>query len=180
MVYAAGIITVTFIHSVPILTGIWVLLILADHQSALRILKRTAAALLLINTAVSAGYLLLNTDNIRQAEGVIILFNLRTGLLLYSGQLAAEKIRFFRALEFLPSVRSVLYIGVSQYYNYVKLYKEFSYGYRSRSRPRSSRTADFRARWMFLRSTLAFILRRALDQSEEITLAMKSRGFFIK
>jgi cobalt/nickel transport system permease protein len=171
-------VAVTSFHNVYVFAVIEILLIIVSGIKLFYFIKRIVFGLFLVNLTVSLGFLIMHPGNSSEVFRMLILFNTRTVLLLHAALLAADRINLIRAFSFSPLLRSVLYIIISQHYVYRKLFQEFSDGYLSRSKPASGFVQNYAAKWKFMSSTLAFFLEKTLDQSEEITLAMKSRGFF--
>jgi cobalt/nickel transport system permease protein len=174
LAYLAVVVAVTLVHRLDVLAGALVLTAAAAGRDAPRLARRTATAVLFFTATVTLAYVAAALWRGRLSWYFVVLLNLRVFLLSFLSMLFASRINAFRALSFSRTLMYVLTLAYSQALAFRRLHDDFRLAFTSRSvtRPRA------RERYRHAASTASFFLRRALNETGEITMALTSRGFF--
>ncbi|MFQ6104640.1 MAG: hypothetical protein ACE5OP_10150 [Candidatus Glassbacteria bacterium] len=174
ILYVVAVILITLIHDIRFLLVGMSLLILISGRDFWKIAKKAAYAIVMFNSIVTISYVFLAKLEGDFSSHYVALVNVRVFALTYLTFLMRERINMFKALE--PS-RPMLYalnLAYSQVLTLKRLFEEFRAALRSRSIDRLS----VRTLYRHGASMGAFFLHKSLNDTREITQAMKSRGFF--
>lgn len=174
LAYLAAVVAVTMVHRLDVLGGALALALVAAGGAAPRLARRALMAMLFFTATVTIAYVAAALWRGSLSWYFVILLNLRVFLLAFLSMLFASRINPFRAFSFSRTLVYVLTLAYSQVLVFRRLHDDFRLAFASRSvaRPRA------RDRYRHAASTASFILRRALNETGEITMALTSRGFF--
>ena len=140
--------------------------LLLSGKDIFSLLVRTFAPLLLFNLFSSVYFILTRNDT------GLLLFNLRTFTILYFTLLAGKKLNLFAVLSFSPLLSYTLTVAYSQINNFVVTYRQMKQALESRTIKNVPLLQSYRIVGM----QVNFFIKRSLENSKEITQAVKSRS----
>ncbi|HIE35353.1 MAG TPA: hypothetical protein EYP79_04075 [Campylobacterales bacterium] len=168
--YIFFLILFTLIHNIYILAIFIILLFIFSKKDFFYLFKKTFLSIIFFNFIVTISYLLMSLFK-KVDFTFLILFNLRVFLLTYLTFWVFEKINIFKIL---PKRFAILIaFSFSQIVFFKNAFLDFWMGV-------SSRWSSFGyGKWINSLKSLSFnFLNKALHNSQEINMGMKSRGFF--
>jgi cobalt/nickel transport system permease protein len=174
LLYVAAVVLVTTVHDIRFLIAGMLIILFLSGGDFWRIAKRAALAIALFNSIVTISYCILSVIQGSFTVYYVTLINVRVFLLTSMTFLVRERINPFRALGFSKSVLYLLTLAYSQVLTVSRLFDEFRLALRSRSLNRPTLRNIYRHG----ASTGVFFLSKSLNDTREITQAMRSRGFF--
>jgi len=139
-----------------------------------RILLRAGLAVLFVNCALSAGYIVMASVKGQPWLSVVIRLNLRVLLLMVLTFWITPRIDFKRAMGFSPSLAFLVVLATSQIRRLSRIAADYRLAQRSRC-PVRPRLRD-RYRGAYRQATA--LLERSNARSTELVQGMESRGFF--
>ncbi|NPA16473.1 MAG: hypothetical protein GXO05_01890 [Aquificae bacterium] len=169
--YILAVILLTTIHSIELYIGFFVLLSVLSGKDFIPVMKKTFVAVALFNGVITLAYILIKGFD----YGYIALINLRVIDMTFMTFLFVRRVNLFRLFEFSSILTYLLVISYSQILLFKRYYTEFILALKSRS----IKTPGLAERYGFLRSATGFFIEKSVKNSSEISLAMKSRGFFM-
>lgn len=177
--YLATVLAVSFIHDVTLLMMILAAVILAvvmllSWRALPILLKRTIYVLFFFNLTVSLGYMLMMWLNNTNDWLTLFRLNLRVFLLTLMSFSLIHVIHWHHALFFSPFLTRLMMITQSQILSFRRAQETFQLAFTSRS----LRTPTLRDRYRLVRSVVLWLFDKAFFASKEMTLALRSRGFF--
>jgi len=161
----------TAVHQVEFYLAVLFITALLSGKEFFRLMKRSVSAVLLFSTAVNLSYLAVHGLDWHY----LLLLNLRVIDMTFLTLLFISKVNLFRLLGFSKSLTYLLVVSYSQILLFRKYYGELTMALKSRS----IKKPTLKERINFLRSATGFFIRKSVENSQEISLAMKSRGFFL-
>ena len=171
--YILGIVLITSVQNIIFLAAIAVLYVLVTWQRFWRITRKVLISIALFNFIVSASYIFLQIMKGKSWVDYIVLLNLRIFDATFLTFFFIQKVNLFRAVAFSRNISFLLTLAYSQINIYLRNYHDFTLAFRSRTLVRPQR----RHIYNFIRSTFVFFLNKSIENSREVTLAMKSRCF---
>lgn len=171
--YVCIIILLTVQSNIYSIIIVFLLLALFSGSSFIKLFKRTIIALLMFNLIVSISFIALSLYNGTHPFYSMLLINLRTMTLTFATFWIIEKVNLFNIFSFSKSMTFLLTLSYTQIISFKKILNEFRLALKSRSIKKPSNTNLIQ----FLSSLTLFFLNSALNNSKEILMAMKSRGF---
>ncbi len=171
--YFTAVVAATSVHHVPFLLFLLAGAILLAGKSAVRTGRRALLAIVLFNSVVTLSYAALSLYRGDFSPRYVLLINLRVFVVTFLTFLTVDRVNLFRALSFSSTLSRVVTLAYGQIVTFRRLFGGFRLALRSRTMTRLSAGELLRHGG----STGAWFLRKALDNSEEIAQAMKSRGF---
>jgi len=172
-IYLISIIAITSIPNINFLAGLIPFYIILSHKAFLRIARKAFISILLFNLIISISYIILQLLKGKPWVEYILLINLRVFDATFLTFWFMEKVNLFRAVAFSRNLSFLLSLAYSQINIYIKNYHDFKLGFRSRTLIRPSRKQTYQ----FIRSIFIFFLNKSIQNSREVSLAMKSRCF---
>ena len=173
-VYLAAVVMITSIHDISFYLISLAALILLARGDFIKIAKRVFLAIALFNSVITISYVVITLMQGNFSVRYVALINLRVFLLTSLTFLLVDKINPFKAFAFSRSLLYLLTLAYSQVLTLRRLFEEFRMALKSRS-PSRPTTRDL---YKHGASTGAFLLRKSINDTTDITQAMKSRGFF--
>ena len=173
LLYLAAVIVLTSFHEIRFMGVSAIILAALSGRSLFRLAKRTFLALIFFNSAVSISFILLSVSRGVDFLAPLVLINARTSLLTFAAFLMIDRVNLFSALSFSGNLTYLLTLSYSQILTFRGVLSELVLSLRSRTITRPGRRDLYR----FVSAAVYLFLDRALHNSREITLAMKSRGF---
>ena len=154
---------------------VFLLLSLFSGLSFFKLFKRTLIALLVFNFIVSVSFFALSLFKGTNSFHSILLINLRTMTLTFATFLIIEKVNLFNVFSFSKNLSFLLTLSYIQIISFKKILSDFYSALKSRTVKKPENTNLIQ----FVSLLTLFFLNTALNNSKEIYLAMKSRGFQI-
>ncbi|NOX16665.1 MAG: hypothetical protein GXO87_00070 [Chlorobi bacterium] len=173
IIYFLSIIIITSYNNVLFLTAIIPLLIILANKDFFKILKKTIISIAFFNFIISLSYIIMSIINNREWSGYIILLNLRVFDAAFLTFLLTTKVNIFRAVSISKNLSFLLVLSYSQIIMYKRTYEDFRLSFRSRNLVSPNKKTLYN----FIRSSFIFFFMKSMHNSEEISLAMKSRCF---
>lgn len=176
VVWASAIVTFTVVHDIVVLAVALLAALALAGGEAPRLARRTLGAVAVFNAVVTVSYVAMA---VIQGRGTswgryVILMNLRVLLLTFTTLLFAARADVVRVFSFTPALGYLLTIARGQIVTFARLYDDARMALRSRTIGH----LGWRERYRHGAASASFFARKALRESEEITLAMTSRGVF--
>ncbi|MBD3237549.1 MAG: ABC transporter permease [Candidatus Eisenbacteria bacterium] len=174
LAYLLWVVLLTSVHDLRLLGGALILVGLLSGRAAPRLAWRALRAFVWFNLIVSVSYLLASLWRGDVTWSYLALINLRVAALSLSTFWLAERIDLLAALRFSETLRYLLSIAYGQIFAMRRLLVDFRDALRSRT------VGSLRLRDLYRQraAAAAFLFGRGLRDAGEITLAMRSRGFF--
>jgi cobalt/nickel transport system permease protein len=173
-VYLAAVVMITSIHDIGFYLISLAALILLAPGDFFKIAKRALVAIMIFNSIITISYVVITLVQGSFSFRYVALINLRVFLLTSLTFLLVDKINPFKAFAFSRSLLYLLTLAYSQVLTLRRLFEEFRLALKSRSPSRPAARDLYRHG----ASTGAFLLRKSINDTTDITQAMKSRGFF--
>ena len=175
VLYLLGIIALTSVHNLWFFVVFLSFLFVFSGKDIFSILKKTAFSIILFNSIVSISYIIYSVLKNQEWFEYIILLNLRVFTITFMTFLFIQKINIFKALSFSKTLQFLLVLSYSQILIYKKSFNEFKLALKSRTIQKPERKDMYN----FISRVSYFFLNKSINNSKEISQAMKSRGFFI-
>jgi len=141
-------------------------------DKSIRLFIKSVKSVILFNLGVSLGYLILAWFKNISPWHYILYINLKVILMTYFVFWFFSKVSLVQFFSFSKDLSYLLTITLSQIYSYKKTFVDFRDAFRAR-------VVNIRDKEKtFIVNTFRFFFEKALRDSKERTLAMKSRGFF--
>ncbi|MFH1756121.1 MAG: hypothetical protein ABIA59_10520 [Candidatus Latescibacterota bacterium] len=172
--YLTAVLLITSIHNILFYSICLGAVAICARGDFIKIAKRVFWAMLLFNSVITVSYAVIATIQGTFSVHYVVLINLRVFLLTSLTFLLVDKINPFKALAFSRSLMYLLTLAYSQALTLRRLYEEFRLALQSRSPSRPAVKDLYRHK----ASAGAFLLRKSINDTADITQAMKSRGFF--
>ena len=169
--YLITVIYLSACHSIPSMLLILSFLIAISRRETIRILKRTILSVAVPNSIVTTSYAVMGNSNWLTFATI---FNLRVLTITFLTLLITSKCNLFKILSFSKTLSTLLTLTYSQIALSKNTLNEFKLAFKSRALTKP----DKKDLHNFIASSSYFFLNKALNSSEEMTQAMKSRGFF--
>jgi len=157
-----------FIKNIYFISGIILLLWIISLKDSFKLTKRVIKSIFLFNFGVTLGSLIIH-HNIEY----LIYINLKVFSITYFVFWFFSKNNMIQFFSFSKDLSYLLTITLSQIYSYKKTFEDFRLAYKSRVIKKLKQNEN-----QFITKTFEFFLKKALKDSKERSLALKSRGFF--
>ncbi len=172
--YAAAVIVVTSYHNIMFLAGFLVVMFVLSGAQFLLLFRKAFFAVVFFNSIISVSYLTVSLIQGHPWAQYIVLINLRVFLLTFMGFFIINRVNLFKALSFSSTMTFILVLAGSQILTFKKIYDDFAFALKSRVIKRAQ-TKDLHN---YISSMICFFLNKSVNNSREVTQAMRSRGFF--
>ena len=172
--YLLSIILLTSIHNIGFIGAFLGGLLLLSFRDTLKLLKKTVLSIILFNSVVSISYIIFSIIKGQSWLDYIVLLNLRVFTITYLTFFVLSSINLFKALSFSKTLTYLLVLSYSQILNYKRSYLDFKLALKSRTIEK----LDIKTIYRYISSVFYYFFNKSLKNSEEISQAMKSRGFF--
>ena len=173
--YLALVVTITCIHDVRALAlGVLLTALLAGRDLPL-VARKAALAVLVFSGVVSLSYLAAGILRGGLSWTFLARLNLRVLLLSSLSFLLPLRVDLLRALSYPPAFQSLLLLAYGQIMTFRRIMQDFGLALKSRS----LRPPGWRDHYRQRAAMATFFLEKSLRDSQEITMAMSSRGFFL-
>jgi len=160
--------TLLFLKDIYFIGGIILLLWIISLKDSFKLTKRVIKSIFLFNFGITLGSLIIH-HNI----DYLIYINLKVFSITYFVFWFFSKNNMIQFFSFSKDLSYLLTITLSQIYSYKKTFEDFRLAYKSRVIKKLQQNEN-----QFITKTFEFFLKKALKDSKERSLAMKSRGFF--
>ncbi len=147
-------------------------LFLIDFKNFLKRSKKVILSIFFFNLGVSIGYIIFSYFKQINPWYYIIYINLKVFLMTYFVFWFFSKVNVVLFFSFSKDLSYLFTMTLSQIYSYKKTLQDFQMAFKSRVVNLKDKE------YVFLKNTLKFFFKKAMHDSKEKSLAMKSRGFF--
>ena len=173
LIYILAVSLIAISNNVYFIVTMLAVAFVLSGKKILKLLWKTVIVLFVLNFIVSAFYLLLLFLGKSELNYYsLILFNLRSFTLLYLSFLMIEKVNIFSVFAFSKTLSFLLLLSYSQILSFRRTLQEFSLAYKSRTINHPHRTEFYK----FISGAFLFFIKKALINSTEIYMALKSRS----
>jgi cobalt/nickel transport system permease protein len=174
LLYLISVFVVTLVNQ-PLYLGIGLIaVILLAGPERWRLLRKALLSMLVFNTVVSLGYLVISLMRNAFNPDYLILVNTRVLLLVMLGFCLSARINFARALQFSPTLTFITTLAAGQ----IRLMGRVINDYRSAFESRCLRRAGWRDRVRLAVAQTEAVVEQSHHAATEISQAMRSRGVF--
>jgi cobalt/nickel transport system permease protein len=180
-VYLSLLVLVSLVHSYEWLLGILSLLCITlfllplKKREKVKILKRSFFSVFFFGVLVSVPYTTVGLFIGDNRFDYLLMINTRTLDLTLLTFVFLEVMNPFKALDFSKNLSLLLVITSSYVLVYNKALKDFKDAFKSRSTGSRIRGEDFKH---YLTRLVVYFFDKSKETSEDIYIAMKSRGFY--
>lgn len=173
--YLLSILLLTTVHhNIYIFIFFIIIVYFLSWKNCFHILKKTFKAIFILNSVVSLSYFVISQFKNNYSSDFLLLFNLRVFSLTSLTFLFIRRVNLFNGFSFSKTLSFLLCLSYSQIITYKRIFEEFRFSLKSRT----IKILKPKHRWLSISSLIYFFLNKSISNSKEITLAMKSRGFF--
>lgn len=172
--YLAAVVAVSFLQDPHWLAAGLVLAITLSGRRRWVLLRRTLLSVLVFNSAVSLGYLLIASGRGGFSGDYLLRVNLRVVLLVFLGLWFVSRVNLAAAVSFSPNLSFVVTLAVGQIQAFKCVLRDFRLAFISRNPDRpalTDRTHHAAAQGQNL-------LEKSVHSASEVAMAMRSRGCF--
>jgi cobalt/nickel transport system permease protein len=174
LLYFGTVVAVTLVHQpLYLLIGLVAVLMLAG-PIRWRLLRKALLSMLLFNTVVSLGYLVIALMRSEFRPDYLVLINARVLLLVMLGFCLSARINFINALRFSPSLTFITTLAVGQ----IRLMSRVISDYRAAFTSRCVKRPGWRERSRLAVAQTEAVVELSHHAAIEISQAMRSRGVF--
>jgi len=175
VLYLISIFTISCIHNYFLLLGLIIVLFFISIPKTLKILKKTLISIILFNSFISITYMIKSLlENNQNWLETIVLINLRVFLLTYLTFYVLNHINLFKVFSFSKDFMYLITLAYSQILTFKKSFIDFKISLQSRTIEKPT--------FINLYNSISFLFlsffNKSLKNSENISQAMRSRGFF--
>ncbi len=153
------------IYYLPIIVILW----LVAYRDFFKLNKRVLFSIVLFNSAVSIGYLIMAFIKGISPWEYIIYINLKVYTTTFFVMLFFSRVNIVKFFEFSKALSYLLTLTLSMLYSYIYSFNEFRLAIKARGAMEDIR---------FLQRVFLFFFQKAMHDSKERAIAMKARGFF--
>ena len=175
VLYLLSIVILTSVHNLWFFVVFLSFLFVFSGKDIFSILKKTVLSIILFNSIISISYIIYSVLKNQEWFEYILLLNLRVFTVTFMTFLFIQKINIFKALSFSKTLQFLVVLSYSQILTYKKSFNEFKLALKSRTIQKPERKDMYN----FISRVFYFFLSKSMNNSKEISQAMKSRGFFI-
>jgi len=162
-----------YVKSVSILFFVLPFLWIISFKYFIKINKKVIKSIFVFNLSISIGYLLMGYIQGIFVSEYLIYINLKVYLLTYFVFWFFAKVDVVQFFSFSKDLSYLLSISLSQIVSYKKTFEDMKLAYRARVIYKVKNRQEG-----FIVNSFRFFFEKALHDSKERSLAMKSRGFF--
>lgn len=179
--YLFLLIFVSFLHSIGILFFVFMLILAVlsfsplKVKEKLRILRRSFFSVFFFSIFVSLPYVFIGFLIGENRFNYFLMVNLRAFDLTVMTFTFLELVNLFKALDFSKNLSLLLVLVSSHSISYIKVLKDFTQAFKSRSPKNGVRGEDLKN---YLTRVVSYFFEKSMETSEEIYIAMKSRGLY--
>jgi len=174
VVYIFCVILLTSVHNVYFFSIFILILFSLSFKDFFEIFKKSVLSILLFNSVVSISYIAYSIFKGTEWIDYIILINLRVFSLTFLTFLFISKVNLFKALSFSKTLTYLLVLSYSQ----ILMFKKYFYDFKMALKSRTIEKPKRKDLYNFISTVSYFFLNKSINNSKEISQAMKSRGFF--
>ena len=172
--YMFTVVVLSFLSNIYLFLLAIVILSFFAGRKFLDIAKKTLKAILVFNSFITISYIVYATYIGINWIDYILLINLRIFSITFLTFLFISKVNLFKALSFSKTLSFILVLSYSQILTFKKYLEDFKLALNSRllNSPKLSDSYNF------VSSIFFYFFNKSINNSKEISQAMKSRGFF--
>ncbi len=174
--YLIGVVVLTFIHDLLLLSIISIALFFLAGKEFIEIFRKSVVSVVLFNGIITVSYIGYALYTGKPWLEYVLLINLRVFVITYLTFLFVSKVNLFNAFSFSKTLMYLLTLSYTQILIVKRQFEEFKMALTSRVIDRPTRKDSYN----FLSKVTYYFLSRSMQSTKEIADAMKSRGFFIE
>ena len=173
LIYIILILVLTSFHNVEFLFVFLLFLLILSGKDVFNLARKSFFSILAFNSIISISYIVLSVIQNKEWVDYIVLLNLRVFDLTFLTFLFASKVNLFKALDFSKTFSMILVLSYSQILLFRKTFEDFKLALRSRIITKTPKKDIYN----FVSTITFYFLNKSINNSKEISQAMKSRGF---
>jgi cobalt/nickel transport system permease protein len=174
VLYSGAVLLATMVHRIDVLAALLAVALAVSGRRVLSTMRRSFRTIAIFNAVVTVSYIAVALMEGSQWWRVVVLINLRVFLLAVLTTILVRRVNLLRALSFSRSLVYLMSVATGQISMFRRTVVDFRLAFRSRVVGR----ATVRDRYRHAAATASFLMARAVQETTEVTLAMKARGFF--
>jgi len=174
VLYSAAVLLATLVHRIDALALLLGVALALSGRRVLSTVRKSLRTIVVFNAVVTVSYIAVALLEGSEWWRVVVLINLRVFLLSVLTTILVHRVNLLRALSFSRSLVYVISVATGQISMFRRTVVDFRLAFRSRMLGRAS----VRDRYRHAAATASFLVARAVQETTEVTLAMKARGFF--
>ncbi len=172
--YLIAVVGITFIHDPIWLAALLTVALVLAGREAPVIARRAMLAVLLVNIAVSLGYVLMASLDGHPWALFVLRLNLRVYLLTFLALWLARHLDLVAAVAFSPSLKFLIAVVLSQLQGLRRMARDFQHAFASRTPARPTLLDRYRGAGRAGRA----LMDKAETQATELNQGLTARGFF--
>ena len=178
--YIIAMVLISFTHTSKLLLVILCLLLLLlftlpmRHHERLKILKRTLISVFIFSSIVSLSYTVAGFIMGENRIDYAIMVNLRALNLTLLTLISLKYINLYKALDFSRNAGLILVLTSTHTVSYARVLHDFREAFKSRN---PNKKIKVKAIENYIRRVISYFFEKSRQTSEDIYMAMKSRGF---
>ncbi len=173
ILFVSTLFALLYIKDIKILFIVLLMLWIVSFKDFIKLNKKVIKSIFLFNLSITLGYAFMGYIKGVFVFRYLIYINLKVYLLTYFVFWSFKKIDMIRFFSFSKELSYLLSISLSQIISYKKTYEDMRLAFKARV------IKKFKERQKgFVVNSFRFFFEKALHDSKERSLAMKSRGFF--
>ena len=172
-IYLILILVLTSFHNVEFLFIFLLILLILSGKDVFNLAKKSFFSILAFNSVISISYIVISVIQNKEWVDYIVLLNLRVFDLTFLTFLFASKVNLFKALDFSKTFSMILVLSYSQILLFKKTFEDFKLALKSRIITKTPKKDIYN----FVSTITFYFLNKSINNSKEISQAMKSRGF---
>ncbi|RMA97847.1 hypothetical protein [Hydrogenothermus marinus] len=165
-----------YFQNIYILSIAFILLGVLAYKNFWEIFIKTLVILWVFNGFVSLSYIIFSLIKNENPLDFIILFNLRVFDITFMSLLFSKRVNIIKAVSFSKTLSFLTTVSLLQINNFKKTFKDFQFALKSRT----IKPIKDRKKREFIGMMTIYFFKKANHNAEEVSLALKSRGFFDK
>jgi cobalt/nickel transport system permease protein len=174
LLYLVAVVGITLIQQPGYLLVGLLALLLSAGPMRWRLLRKALLSMLLFNTTVSLGYLVISLMRDEFHAGYLLLINSRVLLLVMLGFWLSARINIANALRFSPTLSFLTTLAAGQ----IRLMSRVIGDYRTAFESRCLKRPNWRERTRLAVAQTEAMVEQSHHAATEISQAMRSRGVF--
>jgi len=176
LLYFVCVLLLTSIHSIYFYSFFLLFLMIVSGKDLFPLLKKSIISVIFFNLTISISYIIFCIIKNEEWLWYVALLNLRVFTLTFLTFLFVSKVNIFKAVSFSKTLQYLLILSYSQILTYRKSFEDFRLSLKSRLIQKPDRKDIY----TFITRVFSYFFNRSVENSREISQAMRSRGFFIE
>ena len=176
LLYLVSVFILTSIHNLYFYSIFLLILMIISGKELIPVFKKSLISVIIFNFTISISYIIFCLLKNEEWLWYVVLLNLRVFTLTFLTFLFVSKVNIFKAFSFSKTFQYLLTLSYSQIITYTRSFEDFRFSMKSRLIQKPERKDIY----AFISRIFSYFFKKTLENSKEISQAMRSRGFFIE